>query len=231
LQTLSNYPVAAAGLLLAPRGIGTMGAMLVGGRLSSRYDPRLIMFAGLLVLLYSMWLMTAWTPDVSQWEVIWCILLQGAGLGFVFVPLQVLAFWTLPAQFRTDGTSLLSLFRNVGSAIGISVMSATLAHNTQVLHQEIGSAITPFNRALQVGGNIGQYWILSPVPGNPITPTQGLSMLDQLVNRQAEIIAYLDDFKLMMLTTVPAILLLLLLRRPKTAIIAGPDEHHPAVMD
>ena len=231
LQTLSNYPVAAAGLLLAPRGIGTMGAMLVGGRLSSRYDPRLIMFAGLLVLLYSMWLMTAWTPDVSQWEVIWCILLQGAGLGFVFVPLQVLAFWTLRAQFRTDGTSLLSLFRNVGSAIGISVMSATLAHNTQVLHQEIGSAITPFNRALQVGGNIGQYWILSPVPGNPITPTQGLSMLDQLVNRQAEIIAYLDDFKLMMLTTVPAILLLLLLRRPKTAIIAGPEEHHPAVMD
>ncbi len=231
LQTLSDYPVAAAGLLLAPRGVGTMAAMMVGGRLSSRFDPRLIMFVGLLILLYSMWIMTAWTPDVSRSEVIFCILLQGAGLGFVFVPLQVLAFWTLPSAFRTDGTALLSLFRNVGSAIGISVMSATLAHNTQVLHQEIGSAITPFNRALQVGGNIGRYWILAPVPGDPVTAQQGLTMLDRMVNRQAEIIAYLDDFKLMMLTTVPAIPLLLLLRRPAATRPEDPDEHHAVVMD
>ena len=230
LQNLANYPVAAAGLLLAPRGIGTMVAMLVGGRLSGRYDPRAIMFIGLLILLYSMWLMTAWTPDVSQWEVILCILLQGFGLGFVFVPLQVLSFWTLAPQYRTDGTSLLSLFRNVGSAIGISVMSAMLAHNTQALHAEIGAAITPFNRALQVGGTVGNYWILAPVQGAAVTVQQGLAMLDGLVNRQAEIIAYLDDFKLMMLTTVPAILLLLLLRRPKAIRAHAPEETH-AIMD
>ncbi len=230
LQNLANYPVAAAGLLLAPRGIGTMFAMVVGGRLSGRYDPRAIMFFGLLVLLYSMWMMTAWTPDVSQWEVFLSVLLQGAGIGFVFVPLQVLAFWTLPPQYRTDGTSLLSLFRNVGSAIGISVMSATLAHNTQVLHAEIGSAITPFNRALQVGGAIGNYWILAPVQGAAVSAQQGLAILDAMVNRQAEIIAYLDDFKLMMLTTLPAILLLFLLRRPKTMQTLTPEESH-AVID
>ena len=123
------------------------------------------MLLGLVVLVFSLWMMTQWTPDVSQWDIVMCILLQGAGLGFVFVPLQVLSFWTLPAALRTDGTALLSLFRNVGSAIGISVMSMMLAHNTQVLHEEIGAAVTPFNRALQVGGAIGHYWNLAPVQG------------------------------------------------------------------
>jgi len=138
------------------------------------------------------------------------------------VPLQVLSFWTLPAQYRTDGTSLLSLFRNVGSAIGISVMSATMAHNNQVLHEQIGAAVTPFNRALQGGGAIGQYWDLGT--------QQGLAFIDHVVTQQASIIAYLDDFKLMMFTTVPALLLLFLLRRPKMGQAAGPADTH-AIMD
>ncbi|MCL2428221.1 MAG: MFS transporter, partial [Alphaproteobacteria bacterium] len=230
LQNLANYPVATAGVLLAPRGIGTMAAMMIGGRLSNRYDPRLIMFAGLIILIYSLWMMTAWTPDVSARDVILCILLQGVGLGFVFVPLQVLAFWTLPGHYRTDGTALLSLFRNVGSAIGISAMSALLAHNQQVLHATISAQISPFNRALQVGGTVGDYWITSVRQAQFVTLQQGLALLDGVVNRQAEIIAYLDDFKLMMFTAIPAVFLLLLLRRP-TALSArsGPGEIH--VMD
>ena len=85
-----------------------------------------------------MWEMTRWTPDVSQWRIIMTIMIQGAGLGFVFLPLQVLAFATLPPQYRTDGASLFSLFRNIGAAIGVSVTSSMLAHNTQVLHEQIG---------------------------------------------------------------------------------------------
>ena len=90
--------MADAGLLMAPRGVGTMAAMLIAGRLSARYDPRILMAIGLLILIYSMWMMTAWTPDVSQFDIIVCILLQGAGLGLVFIPLQVLSFGTLPAH-------------------------------------------------------------------------------------------------------------------------------------
>ena len=82
-----------------------------------------------------MWEMTTWTPDISQWTIIMTIMVQGAGLGFAFLPLQVLAFATLPPQYRTDGASLFSLFRNIGSAIGVSVTSSLLAHNTQVLHE------------------------------------------------------------------------------------------------
>jgi DHA2 family multidrug resistance protein len=191
-----------------------MAAMLIGGRLSARYDPRMFIALGVLLLCGSLWSMTGWTPDVSQGTVAMNIVIQGAGLGFVFIPLQVLAFATLPAALRTDGTSLLSLSRNVGSAIGVSVTSALLTRNGQILHEQIGSYITPFNRALQ------QYkaW-------DPSTP-HGAALLDQIVQRQAQIIAYLDDYKLLIFTSLPALLLLLLLKRPARTAATAPAEMH-----
>ena len=241
LQTLANYPVEAAGLLLAPRGIGTMGAMLIAGRLSSRVDPRKLMAFGVALLCYSLWSMTGWTPDASAWTVASNTIIQGAGIGFVFIPLQVVAFTTLPAAVRTDGTSLLSLFRNVGSAIGVSVTSTMLARNIQAAHSDLSAYVTPFNRALQ-GGNWAQQ-MLNPVIGTApvvvpggLVNTQMLNMpyanavlLDSLINHQATIIAYLDDFKLMLLTSAPTVLLLFLLRRPGRDAAVPADAH--AAMD
>ncbi len=189
LQNLANYPVETAGLIMAPRGIGTMTAMLTGGRLSARMDPRKLMAAGILMLSWSMWEMTAWTPDVAQWTIVITIVIQGAGLGFVFLPLQVLAFATLPPQYRTDGASLFSLFRNIGAAVGVSATSALLARNTQVLHELIGASVTPFNRALQGGGMISRVW-------NPMH-AHGAAVMDQMVNQQAQIVAYIDDYWMM----------------------------------
>ena len=237
LQTLANYPVEAAGLLLAPRGVGTMGAMMIAGRLSSRVDPRKIMAFGVLLLCTSLWGMTGWTPDVSQGTVIVNIIMQGAGIGFVFIPLQVVAFATLSPAVRTDGTALLSLFRNVGSAMGVSVTSTMLARNIQVMHANLAQGITPFNRALQGGGWVQQ--MLNPVPGAaPVVVPGGLVntqmlnepfanavLLDSLINQQATIIAYLDDFKLMLLTSAPTVLLLFLLRRPERNSAAPADAH------
>jgi DHA2 family multidrug resistance protein len=214
MQNLSNMPVETAGLALAPRGIGTMAAMMIGGKLSQRYDPRLFIALGVLLLCGSLWAMTGWTPDVSQGTVAMNIVVQGAGLGFVFIPLQVLAFATLAPSLRTDGTALLSLSRNVGSAIGVSVTSALLTRNSQILHEQIGSYVTPFNRALQ------QFKALDP------GTIHGAAMLDQIIQRQAQIIAYLDDFKLLIFTSLPALLLLLLLRRPKKMAAAAPAELH-----
>jgi DHA2 family multidrug resistance protein len=241
LQTLANYPVASAGLLLAPRGIGTMGAMMIAGRLSSRVDPRKLMALGVALLCYSLWTMTGWTPDASAWSVAMNTIIQGAGLGFVFIPLQVVAFATLPAAVRTDGTSLLSLFRNVGSAIGVSVTSTMLARNIQAAHADLAQHITPFNRALQAG-NAAQA-MLNPVAGSvPLVVPGGLlntqmlnahyanaALLDSVLNHQATIIAYIDDFKLMLLTSAPTVLLLLLLRRPGRNVAAPADAH--AAMD
>ncbi|MBS0559840.1 MAG: DHA2 family efflux MFS transporter permease subunit [Proteobacteria bacterium] len=216
LQNLANFPVETAGLVLAPRGIGTMGAMLIGGRLSSRFDPRLFIALGVLLLCWSLWEMTGWTPDVARQVVVMNIIVQGAGLGFIFIPLQVLAFATLAPVLRTDGTAFLSLTRNVGSAIGVSATSALLTRNTQALHEQIGGYVTPFNRTLH------GFKML-----DPSTP-HGAAMLDRLVNQQAQIIAYLDSFKLLIFTSLPALLLLLLLRRPR---VAPPALESHAVME
>ena len=216
LQTLANYPVEAAGLIMAPRGLGTMVAMMTGGRLTSRIDPRVLMAFGIVLLVWSIWDMTSWTPDVAQWRIMATITAQGAGLGFLFIPLQVLAFATLPGQYRTDGASLFSLFRNIGAAIGVSVTSSMLVHNTQILHEEIGGSVTPFNRALTSGGAVGHFW-------DPAT-RHGAAMLDTVVNQQAQIIAYVDDYKMMIFTTAPMLLLLLLMRRSRPAVKHEPVE-------
>ncbi len=220
LQNLGNYPVDTTGLVLAPRGIGTMAAMMIAGRLANRLDPRKLMFVGLVLLETSAWMMTGWTPDVSIREQIFAIVVQGAGLGFIFTPLQVVAFATLPVAMRTDGAAMLSLFRNVGAAMGVSLTFTLLARSIQVSHEQLGSFINPFNRALQSGAAAR---ILDPA-----TP-HGAALLDQMLNRQAEVIGYINVFKFMMLTTLPAFLLLLIMTRPQR--VAVKSDEHAAVME
>jgi MFS transporter, DHA2 family, multidrug resistance protein len=203
LQVMSDYPVETAGLIMAPRGLGNFTAIMISGRLVTRMDPRYLVGAGLIMLCSSFYIMTGWTPDISRQDIILTIVLQGAGLGLVFMPLQVLAFATLPPSLRTEGASLFALLRNIGAAIGVSITSTVLARNTQALHEVIGASVTPFNRALAV---VGAY--------NPATH-QGVALLDRAVNQQAEIIAYMNDYVLLICTTLPAILLLLLMRKPR----------------
>ena len=219
LQELGNYPVETAGLVMAPRGFGTMAAMLIAGRLSNKVDPRLLMAFGIVILSWSLYRMTDWTPAVSETTMVVNTILQGAGLGFVFIPLQVIAFATLDPALRTEGTALLSLVRNVGSAIGISVTGALVTQNEQIEHSVLTSYITPLNRAFQ-----GAASALSPVT------ERGAQMLDGIINRQAAIIAYNDDWKLMMLMALPMLLLLLLMRGPKKGAGSAPLDH-AAIMD
>jgi DHA2 family multidrug resistance protein len=219
LQDLANYPVETAGLTMAPRGIGTMAAMMIAGRLSNKVDARLLMALGIVILSWSLYLMTGWTPAVSDTTVIVNTMLQGAGLGFVFVPLQVIAFATLEPALRTEGTALLSLLRNVGSAIGISVTGALVTQNNQIEHSVLSGFITPMNRAFQ-GADASLM---------PTTP-HGAQVLNGMLNHQAQIISYNNDWKLMMLLSLPMLLLLFLMRGPKKGA-GGSGADHAAVMD
>jgi DHA2 family multidrug resistance protein len=223
LENLGNYPVATAGLIMAPRGAGTMLAMLIAGRLTNKMDPRLLMLFGYFLLTYSMYLLEGWTPDESVGSMAWAIIIQGAGLGFVFVPLQVVAFYTLSPALRTQGTALLSLLRNVGSAIGISVTSALLDHEAQYEHANLAQFITPFERPLQAGGAVSK--MLDPSkPG-------GAALLNSMINTQSQIIGYIDDYKLLLLTTIPAVACLLLMRKPPSHAAQAAGAGHAAVMD
>ena len=210
LEVLSSYPVATAGLVMAPRGLGNLCSIMIAGRLATRIDPRYLVATGMLLMCTSFWRMTGWTPDVSQREIITAIIIQGAGLGLVFTPLQLLAFTTLSPELRTEGASLFSLSRNIGAAVGVSITSSLLSRNAQALHEMIGASVTPFNRALQA---------LAPSTHlmDPATH-QGAALLDQAVNRQAQIIAYSDNYVLMIFATLPALLLLLLMRNPRRVV-------------
>jgi DHA2 family multidrug resistance protein len=208
LQTLANYPVESAGLLMAPRGLGTMAAMLAVGRVIGRMDPRLPMGMGLITIGVTLWFMTGWTPDVSQFEIVTNAIIQGIGIGLVFTPVTVVTFATIPEELRTDGTAFFNLVRNVGGAIGISVTSLLLVRNTQIVHAQLATHVNPFNRMLQSGGAFESWNIAGPTT---------LTALNAEITRQAAIIGYIDNFKLMMFLCVPALLLLLLMRKPRAA--------------
>src|SRR5436309_3614516 len=131
---------------MGPRGLGTMLCMFIVGRMIGKVDTRWLLLAGLGLTAWAMYDMTGWTPDVSEWTIVSVGFVQGAGLGFLFVPLTTVAFATLPAQMRGEGTGLYNLSRNVGSSVGISVVSALLTENVQANHAAIAAYVTPFNR-------------------------------------------------------------------------------------
>jgi DHA2 family multidrug resistance protein len=218
LQTLMGYPVVTAGIVMGPRGLGTMACMFLVGRLVGRIDTRLLILIGLLLTAWAMYDMTGWNPNVSQWTIAVTGFIQGAGLGFLFVPLNTVTFATLAPEQRADGTGLFNLSRNVGSSVGISVVSYLLTRNNQVNHATIASHVTAFNHAFD--NSIVRH-ALSPWTAS------GRAALDQVIQTQASIISYIDDFKLMMILSLAAIPLVLLLRSAPTS--AGND--HAMVME
>ncbi len=212
LQNLMNYPVLTAGMVLAPRGIGTMVAMMIVGRLINRIDPRLLLLFGFALTVAVLWEMTGFTPDVSRFTLVRTGIQQGLGLGFLFVPLSTITFATLTPEFRTQGTALFSLMRNVGSSLGISVVIFLLTRNTQAVHSQIVEHITPFNEALR-NGMVHRIWNM--------TTALGRAALDAEITRQAAIIAYVDDYKFMMLIALAAMPIVFLLRKGAAQGTAG----------
>jgi MFS transporter, DHA2 family, multidrug resistance protein len=212
LQNLMNYPILAAGLVLGPRGLGTMGALLFVGRLIGRVDTRVLLAIGLACTAWSFYTMTGWTPDVSQATIIVVGVIQGIGLGFLFVPLSVATLATLAPEVRAEGAGFSTLVRNIGSSVGISVVNALLTTNTQVNHADIGKSVTAVNRLFEEPA-VAWAW-------NPLTAA-GRAALDSVVTQQAQIIAYIDDYKLLMIATLAVVPLLLVFK--KSTPEAGAD--------
>ena len=205
LQNLGNYSVMQTGLLMTPRGIGAMLVMMVAGRLTRVVDPRLLMAVGVVAIAGAMWDMTQWTPEVSLMRLSVVTMIQGVGISFVFIPLQVVGFATLPASLRTDAAALYSLSRNIGSAIGVSATSTLLASSVQRIHAQFAEQVTPFNRALQSGA---QGLFLGPA-----TPF-GIQGMEAQVQYHAYVAAYANDFLLMFWTCLPLLPLLFFMRKP-----------------
>ena len=202
MQNLLGYPIQTAGFLLGSRGVGTLLTMMAAPRLMKLIEPRYLILTGLLLTAGTLYEMTGWSLDVTQRTIVITSIVQGVGLGLLFVPVTSVAFNTLPSDMRNGATSITTLVRNIGSSVGISMVIANLTSKTTVMHARIVEGVTPFNDALQmpdVAANL-----------NMSTDT-GRAMLDGIVTQQAAMIAYLNDFKLLMILTLVMVPLVLLI--------------------
>ena len=207
LQNLMGYSVIFTGELMAPRGLATMVAMMLVGRLSGRVDARLLMFLGAVLMSYSLWEMTRFSLEMDYWPVVITGAMQGFGMGLLFVPLSTMAFATIAPKLRADATSIYALVRNVGQGIGIALVSAVLSNMMQVNHAELASRLTPTSQAVAEQ-------LPALLTGNP----QIIAIVNALVQQQSAILSYLDDFWLMMLLSIASIPLILLLRGPRKTV-------------
>lgn len=222
LESLMNYPVTTAGLVIAPRGIGTMLAMSIAGRIINRIDPRFIIVGGLSLASLSLWEMTLFNLDVSTQTIVMTGLLQGFGLGFIFAPLTTISFATLAPNLRPEGTSLYSLLRNVGSSVGIAVSQAIITRLVQINHASIAEKVTITNPLYRSGA--------MPHIFDPNTRL-GIAALNAEVTKQASVISYLNDFRLMMFMTLIAIPFVFLMRPIRHSGELKDEERAHMVMD
>ncbi len=203
LSTIFGYPVITTGMVMAPRGIGTMISMILAGKLVRRFDPRKLVALGLILTALSLDIMTRFSPQMDASLIVLSGVVQGLGLGLVFVPLSTVSFATIPARLRGDATALYSLVRNIGSSIGISFVTVLLTHNTWVNHNELASGLTREAVAALGAGGVAGY-------GESVMAY----LLNQMVTVQALMVSYVDDFKAMMWITAAAVPLTLVLRKP-----------------
>lgn len=206
LQDLGGYTVLDTGLMLAPRGVGTMLTMMVMGRVVMRVDARLPMTLGCVLLTWSMWQMSSWTPSVTPMMLASTTFVQGIGMGLIFIPANVMAFATLPSELRTDAAAIINLVRNMGMALGVSITSSALASTMQTVHASLAGHVTPFNRALSVNAPALFF--------NPQLPL-GRTVMEMIVNQQALAISYADTFYLMLFLSLPAFFVLLVIPKPE----------------
>jgi DHA2 family multidrug resistance protein len=209
LQQFMGYTALESGLATMPRGLGSFAAMFVVGRMIGRVDTRLILFTGLSLSVVALWQMTHFDLSMTVTPVIVSGVIQGVGVGLIFVPLSALAFTTLPASLRAEATAVYTLVRSLGSSVGISIMEALWTNNTAIAHSGLAAHIGPANP------------VAAAALGSRLTAPGGLEALNGEITRQAAMIAYLDDFKLMIFITLACLPLLLMMRTPRFAPETG----------
>jgi DHA2 family multidrug resistance protein len=199
LQQLQGYPVLDAGWLMAARGASAFAAMGLAGRLVGRVDPRVLMSGGLIAMGLAMWMMAGFNLDTPWQTVAAANLLMGLGMPPIFVPMSVVAYATLPQSLRAEAGALLTLVRNIGSGIGVSLAVALLARSTQMNQSYLVEKLSIFDT--------DRWGPLVRAAGD----NAGVAAMSE-ISRQAAAIAYANDFRVMAFAMFAAIPLALLIR-------------------
>jgi DHA2 family multidrug resistance protein len=214
LETLFDYPVQTTGMVTMPRGLGSFFAMFFVGRLVGRVDTRLILAVGIGLSAVSMWQMSHFSLGMTAAPVIISGLFQGVGTGLIFVPMSAIAFSTLDAKFRGEAAAVYTLLRNMGSSAGISILQYLFSRNVEVERSGMVGLVRPDNL------NAHAY-----LPPTDFATPSGLEALSGEINRQAAMVAYIDDFHIMLVMSFLILPLLLLMqgRKRTAAAPSAPD--------
>ncbi|MCA9772729.1 MAG: DHA2 family efflux MFS transporter permease subunit [Myxococcales bacterium] len=214
LERLLGYPPMETGLVMAPRGIASAVAMMVVGRLVPRIDPRKIIALGILLSTAATAFMAGYNLEISAAYIIWPGVIQGIGLGFIFVPLTVVAYESLPPEASASAAGVFSLIRTLGGSIGISVVSTVIVRGTQANWNRLGGHVSPFNPDLPA-------WL--GAQGLSLQDPEAIARLAGELARQAEMLAYVGAFHMISLFFLCMLPLAFLAQRPPpTARVAGP---------
>lgn len=203
-EGLFDYPVLTTGLVMAPRGISAMLSMLIVGKLIRWMDPRKIIAMGIILSAFGMYLGTLYSFVISPGWIIMPLIVQGFGLGMIFVPLSSVAFTTLPSHLRAEAAGLFSLLRTIGSSIGVSIVATLLTRYTQIAWNQLGGFVQPYNLA------VSDY--LRPLSLSPFTP-KGLMILMKEVARQAQMIAFVNVYTFIVWSFILMLPLVCLLKK------------------
>ncbi len=218
LQRLFGYSVIGTGWAMMPRGLGTLVSMQLSGVLVRRgADARLVVVCGFVLTALSFWQMAGWSLEVDNWHILTSGFIQGIGMGLLFIPINTSAFATLSSALRTEGASLLNLSRSLGASIGIAITTALLSRNLQSSHSDLTGHVTASMTALFDFSTIDRFQQLG---------TTALSVINAEINRQAAMIAYVDNFYLMMWLSLAALPLVLLMRASRAVPVARGEVPH-----
>ncbi len=201
LEQLMGYPVVLTGLVTAPRGIGTLISMVLVGQLIRRIEIRLLIMIGLILSGASMYIMSGFALGMDERLVIVSGFVQGLGTGLIFVPLSTIAFATLDTRLRNDGAAMFTLIRNIGSAIGISVLQAMTIRNSATVHSRLVEGIRPDNPILD--------WHL---PNFDFDMPSAVAQLNSEITRQAAMVSYVDAYWALFLVTIAMAPMILFMR-------------------
>ncbi len=205
LQNQGGYPLVDSGIILAARGAGAMFSALFVGYLLKFIDPRKVMFFGMFLAALTMWQFSNFTQDIEIVSVTVVSFVQGLSFSCFVIPVNTVAFSSMTPEHRDAGTSFYALLNNIGRSLGIALLASYLARQTQVNHAVLSENVTRFNDAVR-HMDLPDVWDLES--------TAGLRAINRVVNQQAELIAYIDDFRLLAVIIVMCMPVLLLMRNP-----------------
>lgn len=204
LEQLFGYPAETTGLVMAPRGLASAVSMFIVSRLIGRVDARKLILVGLSLSALGAYFMTWYNLDISPWWIIWPSMVQGLGLGMIFVPITTLAYDTLPREATDHAAGIFNLARTIGSSLGISVAGTLLTRETQVNWNQLGGRLSQYNAAFQ-------HWLA--VQGLTATDPQAARSLAGILSRQATMMAMVDTFWFITLSMIVLAPLVFLLRK------------------